>query len=126
MKASAIPDCRRPFVWDWEKDPKRVAMHAWCCEDIANPASRPLGARATRDAQGGGMTYAYSRIGGGEVPRRAERRIARPWRSCSTPPWAARSRRWIAPDGGAAQTSIPASATLEMAPESGRVFKITK
>jgi len=29
LEGQRDPDCRRPFPWDWEKDPKRVAVHAY-------------------------------------------------------------------------------------------------
>src|SRR4029077_7312770 len=32
MEGGPDPDCRRPFPWDWQKDPKRVAVHDVYCK----------------------------------------------------------------------------------------------
>lgn len=127
MEGQRDPDCRRPMVWDWEKDPKRVAMHAWYTK-IANLRLAHSALRAgdfvTRKADG--MTYAYSRIGGGEeflVVLNAGRSPMAV--SLDLAPWGGKVTAVDALDGGAAQTWT-GTATVQMAPESGRVFKITK
>ncbi len=67
MEGAGDPDCRRPFVWDWEKEPRRVAMHDWyrklAAVRHAHPALR-TGDFRTLHAQD--MQYAYARSGGGE------------------------------------------------------------
>lgn len=127
MEGQRDPDCRRPMIWDWEKDPKRVAMHTWYTKlgnlRAAHPALR-AGEFVTRKAEG--MTYLYSRIGNGEeflVAINAGRQ-AMPV-SLDLSPWGGKVTAVDAMDGGAAQVWT-GTATLQMAPESGRIFKITK
>ena len=67
LEGQRDPDCRRPFPWTWNAEPKRVAMHDWYTKVIqlrdAHPALR-TGDYRTVTAEG--MTYAYTRKGNGE------------------------------------------------------------
>ncbi len=127
MEGQRDPDCRRPFVWDWEKDPKRVAMHAWYTKvanlRLAHSALR-AGEFVTRKAEG--MTFLYSRIGGGEEflvainAGRSPQNVA-----LDLAPWGGKVTAVDALEGGAAQ-SWSGTATITLAPETGRVFKLTR
>jgi len=58
------PDCRRPFPWNWQNDPDRVAMHEYYRELIAVRRDHPClvyGDFATLLADG--PVYAYRRSG---------------------------------------------------------------
>ena len=127
MEGQRDPDCRRPFVWDWEKDPKRVAMHAWYSKvanlRLAHSALR-AGEFVTRKAEG--MTYLYSRIGGGEEflvainAGRSPQDVA-----LDLAPWGGKVTAVDALEGGAPQ-AWSGTATITLAPETGRIFKITR
>jgi len=56
------PDNRRPFPWDWQKDPKRVDVHDWYVKLTALRAAHPAlqdGEFHTLEASG--KVYAYAR-----------------------------------------------------------------
>ncbi|MFN8588951.1 MAG: alpha amylase N-terminal ig-like domain-containing protein [Candidatus Eisenbacteria bacterium] len=127
MEGQRDPDCRRPFVWDWEKDPKRVAMHAWYTK-LANlrlgHSALRAGEFVTRKAEG--MTYLYSRTGGGEEflvainAGRSPQNVA-----LDLGPWGGKVTAVDALEGGAPQ-AWTGTATITLAPESGRIFQLTR
>ncbi|OGF22704.1 MAG: hypothetical protein A2V63_06905 [Candidatus Eisenbacteria bacterium RBG_19FT_COMBO_70_11] len=126
MEGGKDPDCRRPFVWSWEKEPARVALHDYYRSLTklrhAHPALRTGNFTTLSTA---GLTYAYRRSGGGEdfvVVLNAGKQDATV--TIDTAPWggkvdaadmlAGKSEPW----SGAAQVGGPA--------ETGRIFQLTR
>jgi neopullulanase len=67
LEGGPDPDCRRPFPWNWESDPRRVALHAYYRKlTRARHASPALRTGTFRALHADGMQYAYARSGGGE------------------------------------------------------------
>lgn len=126
LEGQRDPDCRRPFPWGWEQEPKRVAMHDWYTK-LANlrDAHAALRTGEFTALSTNGMTYAYARKGGGEefiVVLNAGRAAA------DVPvDLAAFGGKVTAID---ALTGTSASwngvATVPLAPASGRVFQIKR
>ena len=64
MDGGHDPDCRRPFLWNWEEDPERAAMHDYFRDLIAIRRDHPClvyGSFETLLASG--PIYAYRRDG---------------------------------------------------------------
>jgi cyclomaltodextrinase len=67
MEGGKDPDCRRPMIWDWQKDPKRVALHDYYRRLTGIRHAHP--ALRTGDflpVYANGMTYGYTRSDGNE------------------------------------------------------------
>ncbi len=126
MEGQRDPDCRRPFRWDYESDPKRVEMLTWYQKlgklRNAHPALRT---GEFRSVVKDGMTYGFTRTGSGEeflVLINAGRQAQ------SLPldlaPWGGTVTATDALNGTTATWSGTATVALE--PESGRIFRIKR
>lgn len=127
MEGQRDPDCRRPFVWDWEKDPKRVAMHAWYTKvanlRLAHPALR-TGDFRTLSAEG--MTYVFERTDGKEtfvVAINAGRQPATV--SLDAARWGGNATAVEVLSGGAPQ-AWSAKTTLALPGSSGRLYRVSR
>lgn len=127
MEGQRDPDCRRPFVWDWEKDPKRVAMHAWYAKlanlRLAHPALR-TGEFRTLSADG--MAYAFERTDGKEtfvVVLNAGRQSAKVRLDCAR--WGGKASAVDALEGGAPQ-AWSGTATIDVPGSSGRIYRLAR
>lgn len=126
MEGGRDPDCRRPFLWNWQQDPKRVDMRSWYVKlgqlRKAHVALR-TGEFRTLSAQG--MAIAYSRSGGGEtfvVVLNAGKSPAQVSLDLSA------FGAYTAKDAltGAAAAWSGASPTLTVAGETGQVFQLVR
>jgi glycosidase len=67
MEGGKDPDCRRPFLWTWDKDPKRAALHDYYKKLIGlRKAHAALRTGEFRSAVTDGKLYGYVRSAGGE------------------------------------------------------------
>jgi len=126
MEGQKDPDCRRPFPWNWQQDPKRTDMHAWYTKLTA--LRNGHAALRTGDFRGvstTGMSYVYTRQGGGEeflVALNAGRTPAAV--GIDLAPWGGRLKAVDALTGAAEAWS--GTATLQLPPATGRIFQITR
>jgi glycosidase len=68
MEGERDPDCRRPFVWDWEKDPRRVDVRAHYKRMIGLRNAHPaLRTGDFRTVLADGKLFAYLRSDGKET-----------------------------------------------------------
>jgi glycosidase len=126
MQGGKDPDCRRPFIWTWEGDPQRMALHDYYKKLIAaRKAHAALRTGEFRTLYATGMQYAYARSGGGEnfvVALNAGKQSAKlpidlaafGGKVTAVDLLSGESVSW----SGAAQVSLP--------PETGRVFRLTR
>jgi glycosidase len=126
MEGQRDPDCRRPFVWGWEKDAKRVAMHEWYAKLAGLRNAHPaLRTGEFRTVSATGMTYAYTRRGAGEeylVALNAGKSPASI--AVDLAPWGG---KLVAVNAlGAGSETWSGTATLSLPAESGRIWKITR
>jgi len=64
MDGGPDPDCRRPFLWNWQEDPERAAMHGYFRDLIAIRRDHPcLVYGSFRTLLARGPIYAYRRDG---------------------------------------------------------------
>jgi glycosidase len=126
MEGQRDPDCRRPFVWSWKDEPKRVDMHAWYTKLGALRGAHPaLRTGAFRTVLANGMAYAYTRkLGADEflVVVNAGRQSAE--LAIDLAPWGGKLKATDALEGGAADWAGTAKLTLPA--ESGRIYQITR
>ncbi len=127
MEGQRDPDCRRPFVWDWEKDAGRAAMHDWYTR-LANLrlAHAALRTGEFRTLATDGMSYAFERTDGKEtfvVVINAGRQDADVKLDCSR--WGGRASAVDALVGGAPQ-AWSGTATVSIPASSGRVFRLSR
>ena len=126
MEGQRDPDCRRPFVWGWEKDAKRVAMHDWYAKLTALRNAHPaLRTGDFRTVSATGMTYVYTRRNANEeflVAINAGKSAATV--PVDLAPWGGKLAATNAL--GTGSESWSGTATLQLAPESGRIWKITR
>ena len=127
MEGQRDPDCRRPFVWDWEKDPKRAAMHGWYTK-LANLrlAHGALRTGEFRTLATDGMTYAFERTDGKEtfvVVINAGRQPAAVAIDCAR--WGGKAIAADALEGGAPQ-AWSGTATVQVPGSTGRIFRVTR
>lgn len=127
MEGQRDPDCRRPFVWDWEKDPQRAAMHAWYTK-LANLrlAHAALRTGDFRTLATDGMTYAFERSDGKDtfvVVLNAGRQPAK--LRLDGARWGGRASAVDALEGGAA---LPwgGTVTIELPGSTGRIYRVTR
>ena len=126
MEGERDPDCRRPFVWSWKDEPRRADMHAYYRKLAgirhANSALR-TGDFTTLTTSG--LTYAYLRSDASGDFVVALNASGIPGKT------AVDLQRW----GGAAKaTNLLTGATatwtgtasIDLAPESGGIWKVTK
>jgi cyclomaltodextrinase / maltogenic alpha-amylase / neopullulanase len=67
MEGGKDPDCRRPFYWDYTKEPERVALHDYYRRLTATRhSSAALRTGDFRTLYAEGKAYAYLRSGAGE------------------------------------------------------------
>ena len=124
MAGDKDPDCRRPMIWDWAKDPQRVNIRDWykslTALRNAHVALR-TGDFTTVFAQG--MGYAYTRSAEGETYLVALNAGRQPLDiTVDTTPWGGKT---TAVDAlGGATESWSGMAKLTLAPESGRVYRL--
>ncbi len=127
MTGGKDPDCRRPFVWDWDKDPQRVALHTYYKALIrARRAHAALRTGEFRTLHASGMTYAYARSGGGEdfivalnagtTPSEAEVDLTA---------WGGRVTATDVLGGGGGETWT-GKARIAVGPQQGRLFRIER
>ena len=127
LEGQRDPDCRRPFPWDWEKDPKRTAVHAYYTK-VTN-LRRQFPALRTGDFRTlgtDGKTYTYVRSDAKDtfvVVLNAGRAAADVRIDTATLGGTVKAVDAI--DGGAPQTWT-GSATVSLPASSGRVFRITR
>ncbi len=126
MAGGRDPDCRRPFLWDWQKDPQRVDVHDWY-RKLANlrGAHAALRTGDFRTVQASGMTYAYLRSDGREdflVAINAGRQAGEV--TLDTAPWGGKV---TATDGvtGISETWT-GIASIKLSPGSGQVFQVAR
>jgi glycosidase len=124
MEGGRDPDCRRPFLWNWKEDPKRVALHDYYAKLAAIRHAHPaLRTGDFRTVHAQDMSYAFERSDGDGRFLVALN--------------AGRSEAEIPVDlaawGGAVQAvdlmtgareTWSGSATVKLAGETGRVFQI--
>lgn len=127
MEGGRDPDCRRPFVWDWEKDPRRAAMHAWYTKlgNLRN-AHAALRTGEFRTLAADGMTYAFERTDGREtfvVVINAGRSPATVPLDCAR--WGGKASAVDALEGGAPQ-AWSGTASVTVPGSTGRVFRVTR
>jgi cyclomaltodextrinase / maltogenic alpha-amylase / neopullulanase len=127
MEGQRDPDCRRPFVWDWEKDAERAAMHGWYTKlanlRLAHPALR-TGDFRTLSADG--MAYAFERSDGKEtfvVVLNAGRQVAAVAIDCAR--WGGKVSAVDELAGGAPQVWSGA-ATVQVPGSTGRIYRIVR
>lgn len=127
MEGQRDPDCRRPFVWDWEKEPKRTAMHAWYSKltalRLAHPALR-TGAFHTLATEG--MAYAFERSDAKEtfvVVMNAGRQPATVSLDCAR--WGGKVTAVDALSGGAAER-WSGTASVNIPASSSRIYRVTR
>lgn len=127
LEGQRDPDCRRPFPWDWEKDAKRSAVHAYYTK-VANlrlqHAALRTGEFRTLATQG--QTIAYLRSDATSrfvVVLNAGRQPAKVTLDTATLGGAVKATNAL--DGGAAQ-NWSGTVTIDLPAASGRVFQITK
>lgn len=126
MEGGRDPDCRRPFVWDWEKDPRRAAMHAWYTKlgNLRN-AHAALRTGEFRTLAAEGMTYAFERSDGKEtfvVVINAGRSPATVSLDCAR--WGGKATATDALEGGAPQ-AWSGTASVTVPGSTGKVFRVT-
>lgn len=126
MEGQRDPDCRRPFVWDWEKDPKRVAMHDWYAKlgQLRN-AHAALRTGTFRTLSADGMTYAYERRDAKDtfvVVINAGRQPASVTLDCAS--WGGKVTAVDVLGGGTA-AAWSGSATVAMPGSTGRIYRVT-
>jgi glycosidase len=127
MEGQRDPDCRRPFVWDWQKEPARVAMHDWYTK-VANLrlAHAALRTGDFRTLSADGMTYAFERSDGKEtfvVMLNAGRQPAAVSIDCGA--WGGKVSAVDALAGGAPQ-AWSGTATVQLPGSTGRVYRIVR
>ncbi len=126
MEGQRDPDCRRPFVWSWKDEPKRVDMHTWYTKLGALRGAHPaLRTGEFRTVLANGMAYAYTRkLGADEflVVVNAGRQSAE--LAVDLAPWGGKLKATDALEGGAADWAGTAKLTLPA--ESGRIYQITR
>lgn len=127
MEGGRDPDCRRPFVWDWEKDSRRAAMHAWYTKlgNLRN-AHAALRTGEFRTLAADGMTYAFERTDGREtfvVVINAGRSPATVPLDCAR--WGGKASAVDALEGGAPQ-AWSGTASVTVPGSTGRVFRVTR
>lgn len=127
LEGQRDPDCRRPFPWDWEKDARRSAVHAYYTK-IANLRLRHAALRTGefRTLATEGQTMAFLRGDANErfvVVLNAGRAPARI--TLDTAALGGAVKAVDALDGGAAKP-WSGRVTLELPASSGKVFQITK
>lgn len=127
LEGQRDPDCRRPFPWDWEKDPKRVAVHAYYTKAanlrLQNAALR-TGEFRTLATQG--QTFAFLRrdaqsqfvvvLNAGRGPAQV---------SFDASVLGGTVRAVDALEGGAAQ-SWSGTVKLDLPASTGRIYRITR
>ena len=127
LEGQRDPDCRRPFPWDWQQDPKRTAVHAYYTK-VTN-LRRQFPALRTGDFRTlgtDGQTYTYVRSDAKDtfvVVLNAGRAAADVRIDTATLGGTVKAVDAI--DGGAPQTWT-GSATVSLPASSGRVFRITR
>jgi glycosidase len=126
MDGGKDPDCRRPFRWDYAKDPWRVELlnyyKALTKARHAHPALR-TGDFRTVHAQG--MVYAYARSGGGEdfvVALNAGKGSAEV--PVDTTPWGGRLTATDVLTGATEQWT--GTASVKVPAETGRLFQLKR
>lgn len=127
MEGGRDPDCRRPFVWDWEKDSRRAAMHAWYTKlgNLRN-AHAALRTGEFRTLAAEGMTYAFERSDGKEtfvVVINAGRSPATVSLDCAR--WGGKATATDALEGGAPQ-AWSGTASVTVPGSTGKVFRVTR
>jgi glycosidase len=127
LEGQRDPDCRRPFPWDWEKDARRSAVHAYYTK-VANLRLRHAALRTGefRTLATQGQTIAYLRSDATErfvVVLNAGRQPAKVTLDTATLGGTVQATNAL--DGGAAQ-NWSGTVTIDLPAATGRVFKITK
>jgi cyclomaltodextrinase / maltogenic alpha-amylase / neopullulanase len=127
MEGGKDPDCRRPFIWSWQQDPARVAMHDWYVKlGALRNAHAALRTGEFRTLVASGMTYAFVRSDGKEdflVVINAGRQDAQV--SVDLGDWGGKVKATDALAGGAAQ-SWSGTASVAVPAESGRVYQLVR
>ena len=127
LEGQRDPDCRRPFPWDWEKDAKRTAVHAFYTK-IANLRLQHAALRTGdfRTLGTEGMTYAFVRSDAKEtfvVVLNAGRQAAEVTLDTAAMGGAVKATDALA--GGAA-ASWSGTVKLSLPAASGRIYQITR
>ncbi len=127
MEGGKDPDCRRPFIWSWQSEPARVAMHDWYAKlGALRQSHAALRTGEFRTVHASGMTYGYVRSDGKEdflVVLNAGRQDGEV--KLDLGDWGGKLTAADALAGGPAQT-WSGSATIAVPAESGRVFQLTR
>jgi cyclomaltodextrinase / maltogenic alpha-amylase / neopullulanase len=126
MTGGKDPDCRRPFPWDWQKEPQRVALHDYyrSLGQLRN-AHAALRTGEFRAVYASGMGYAYVRSDGHEdflVALNAGRQALEI--PIDTAAWGGALTASDALTGKA--EALDGVARITVPPSSGRVFRIEK
>ena len=126
MEGQRDPDCRRPFLWNYDQDPKRVAMLQWYQRlgKLRN-AHAALRTGEFRGIVKDGMTYGFTRTGNGEEFLV----LINAGRQAQTLPldlarWGGKVTATDALSGKAEAWRGTANVALE--PESGRIFQLKR
>jgi neopullulanase len=125
MEGGKDPDCRRPFYWDYAKDPWRVELlEYYKTLTRARHSSAALRTGDFRTLVAEGKTYAFLRSGGGEQWLVALN--AGPSAAEITVDLAGLGPSVLALDLlGGTTASWSGTAKIALEPESGRLYKLT-
>lgn len=126
LEGQRDPDCRRPFPWDWEKEPRRVEVHGWYTK-LANLRLRHAALRTGefRALATEGMTYAFLRSDAQErfvVVMNAGRSAATV--TLDTSKLGGAVKAIDALEGG--ESAWSGTVTLQLPASSGKVFRLVR
>jgi glycosidase len=126
MEGQRDPDCRRPFLWNWQQDPQRVRIHDWYKRLAAlRHAHAALRTGEFRTVHASGLTYGYVRSDGQEdflVVLNAGRQDGEV--VVDLAPWGGRVKAVDALEGG--EQTWTGTAKLAVPAESGKVFRLAR
>jgi glycosidase len=126
MEGARDPDCRRPFRWDYEQDPKRVALRDYYKKlAAARHAAPALRTGSFRTVHAEGTLFGYVRSGAGEdylVALNAGRQAAE--MPVDLAAWGGKVTARDVLGGGTESWS--GTTTVKLPAEGGRLFKLTR